>query len=788
MAKAIEDGFPITAISQLAERESWRKEIYRPIYYVHKWWARRLGSVFRAIVLSSCVDEEQDVASLFYQSVNFPDVVVFDPFMGSGTTVGEAIKLGCRAIGRDINPVAVGLVTTALQDYTRDDVLRAYRDLEASVAQQILSFYKTDLATGGQGDVLYHFWVKTVPCPRCDYNTELFKSRIFAKHAYAKKHPGAKAVCPQCGSVNEVRYDDEMTTCWSCESTYELQQGPVAGVKVTCPSCRLDFRVIDAVRRTGLPPSHRMYAKMVLTTRGQKVYLPTDEGDRESYRRAEEMLSDLWEFIPRAEIKPGYNTNQVLNYNYRYWHQMFNARQLVTIALLVREIRQIGDSTLRMLFAFLLSGTLEFNNMFCSFKGEGTGAVRHMFSHHILKPELVPLEANLWGTPKSSGSFSTLFRSRILRALDYKAAPFELRLTRSDGAIRSDKVFGLSDPIGEPIAGNYQEFCQGKSVYLSCGDASETDLPDGSVDLVITDPPFFDNVHYSQLADFFHVWLRLMLDEHHYSHDTSTRSPHEVQDTDAGDFSSKLASVLRECYRVLKDSGLLALTYHHSRIEGWTSVYKAVREAGFQITHTQPVKAEMAVSVPIQQSKSPVHFDLILVCRKIPSAIVTADEDPQRAEGSALKEAKGHEGIPMLACLGETKTAAQELQQGGIKVSLGDIKVILMGSILSRLATLGDLSREIATISELEEEVDALARQIQAETDSPASLSPIDHLQRVGDLNLPKSAPIPQQLRFLLDALKLGYLEDGAWHVGGSLEDEPEGKTQPPTAQVEYHT
>ena len=63
---------------------------------------------------------------------------------------------------------------------------------------------------------------------------------------------------------------------------------------------------------------------------------------------------------------------------------------------------------------------LEFNNLFASYKGEGTGAVRHMFSHHILKPERTPIEANVWGTPKSSGSFSNLFRSRLLRAIEYR--------------------------------------------------------------------------------------------------------------------------------------------------------------------------------------------------------------------------------------------------------------------------------------------------------------------------------------------------------------------------------
>ena len=115
--RAIEDGFPIGAISRLSERESWRKEIYRPTYYIHKWWARRLGSVFRAILLGSCVDGSQDVEQLFYSRVEFPDVVVFDPFMGSGTTIGEAVKLGCNvgiAGGVSVFTVIDGVATTVV--------------------------------------------------------------------------------------------------------------------------------------------------------------------------------------------------------------------------------------------------------------------------------------------------------------------------------------------------------------------------------------------------------------------------------------------------------------------------------------------------------------------------------------------------------------------------------------------------------------------------------------------------------------------------------------------------
>jgi len=95
---------------------------------------------------------------------------------------------------------------------------------------------------------------------------------------------------------------------------------------------------------------------------------------------------------------------------------------------LLNRIIQIPERSMKEHFLCLFSSTLEFNNLFCSFKGEGTGAVRHLFSHHILKPEKTPLENNVWGTEKSSGTFSTLFKSRLLNAKKYLQVPFEIRL------------------------------------------------------------------------------------------------------------------------------------------------------------------------------------------------------------------------------------------------------------------------------------------------------------------------------------------------------------------------
>ena len=689
--RAIEDGFPFEYISDIAELESYRKEINRPIYHIHKWWAQRLGSVFRAILISAVAPIGSNIKEMFYQPIRMTGMTVFDPFMGSGTTVGEALKLGCKVIGRDINPVSYFIVKTALDRYSKEDVLKTFKKIENDVAETLKSYYKANDNDGQLCDVLYYFWVTNVPCPKCRRNVDLFSSYIFAKHAYPHKNPEAKAVCPACGFINSCLYNAKVLKCKKCKNTYNPQNGPANKAKARCPYCSTEFQILNAVKETGKPPSYRMYAKMILKRDGSKEYLPIDDFDLSLYLKASKDLRKKTNPYPIIAIKPGYNTNQVLNYNYKYWHQMFNDRQLLCLSILAERIGEIKNDTMRSLFACLFSGCLEFNNMFASFKGEGTGAVRHMFFHHILKPERTPLEANLWGTSKSSGAFSTLFKSRLLRAIDYREQPFELRVFRENRKLKGSKVFGIGHPLGTAIAESYKEFIEkDMDVYLSCGDSSNTDLPSSSVDLVITDPPFFDNVHYSQLADFFYVWLRHIFKNKGIFKPKTTRTDKEVQHTNSKIFSENLTNVFKECWRVLNPEGLLIFTYHHSRHEGWISILNAIVESEFVIVAAHPVKSEMSVAAPKSQAKEPINLDIIFVCRK-------------RTEWQ-LKES-GRMDI-----LSEVKDSAikqiTRFNASGRFLSRNDIKVIFMGQVVSRISQIKDIKLMKTLLQDIETQIE----------------------------------------------------------------------------------
>lgn len=678
--RAIEDpDFPFEHLSDIAELESWRKEINRPIYHIHKWWAQRLGSIFRAILLGAFAPKGSNILEMFYQPARLLGAVILDPFMGSGTTIGEALKLGARAIGRDINPVAYFIVRNALRIHPRQEIVETYRAIEQGLAPAIRRFYRARLPNGEMADVLYYFWVKVVPCPKCERLVDLFSSYIFAQHADRHRNPEGRALCPQCGAITIVRYDAEQAICSLCRRVFGLHTGPAHGTKATCPGCGHAFLIAKAVQHRGQPPEHRLYAKMVLRQNGSKEYLRADEHDVALYDEVSSLLRQRNDAYPVVAIEPGYNTNQVLNYCYTHWHQMFNDRQLLCLSLLAERIRAISDDRLRDLFACLFSGALEFNNMFASFKGEGTGAVRHMFSHHILKPERMPVEANLWGTPKSSGAFSTLFQSRLLRALDYCDNPFEIRLAHKNGKVISEKLYGLSCRLGHDIAGTFAAFEDGKHLYLSCGDSATTDIAQESVDAVVTDPPFFDNVHYSQLADFFYVWQRYVLGRAGYHIGHSTRSSAEVQQSDPTVFTERLRGVWVDCHRVLRPDGLLVFTYHHSRPEGWRAILEALVRAGFFIVAAHPVKAELSVAAPKHQARDPIDLDVILICRK------------RSGTGRPAPS-------PSVLVVETSETAARQvarLNEAGRHLSRNDVRVVLMAQVIKSLSLHSSLQESL---------------------------------------------------------------------------------------------
>ncbi|MDA8073788.1 MAG: hypothetical protein M0Z40_00860 [Actinomycetota bacterium] len=189
----LETRYDAAFVAALALREKQIQQNYRPIIGIHKWFARRPGSVFRSLMLSEYVDEP--LSESYWQS-NDVAATVADPFMGGGTSIFEALRLGCGVVGCDINPMAYWLVRQGVQPLDLDGFRTAAEHIVRQTEDVVGRYYQT--ACSGCGEdvpVKYFFWVKTCACPSCGddvtqnllgrYDTYALKCQdIFSVHGY----------------------------------------------------------------------------------------------------------------------------------------------------------------------------------------------------------------------------------------------------------------------------------------------------------------------------------------------------------------------------------------------------------------------------------------------------------------------------------------------------------------------------------------------------------------------------------------------------------------------------
>ena len=411
-----------------------------------------------------------------------------------------------------------------------------------------------------------------------------------------------------------------------------------------CDGCGHSDRILAVLGEDKDPPSHRMRSLTVWCDGCGKRHQKPTPADKAKYEDiATDVAARFSELrVPRELIPPGFNTNQMRKYGYRYWHQMFGPRQLRGLDRLFAAVRDVEDTPSRELLTLLASASLEFNSMFCGAKGLGTGAIRHVFAHHAFIPAKEPLEANLWGVHRSSGGYSTLFKERLLRARAWADAPIERRFT-------GDKAEKVPVP-GERLAGRpaerFEQLKNGEADMLLLNQSSETldAVPDASIDVIITDPPFADSVMYSELSDYFYVWLRQALSEEYANFatplvDDAREAVHNPGRGRDGEFyTAVLGNVFAEAGRKLKRGGKMAFTFHHSGQDAWRHIEDALVFAGFVVERWWPVFAEMESGVPLHGKENNGHLDIVFVCARGGEVAEPAVQDSVEEMGQRLAE------------------------------------------------------------------------------------------------------------------------------------------------------
>ena len=226
------------------------------------------------------------VLASFYAPVRLRGAVVFDPFMGSGTTGGEARKAAACAVGRDIDPVAYVLVSTVQRHHDVGRVAAEYASIGRYAADTICSYYRGVLPDGTTGDVLYYFWVMVVACPQCASDVPLRRTCVFVRLAKPTSGARAVAVCPTCAEVQTGAAGGVAATCERCGHCYDAARGPARSRDAACAACQCCFTIAAAVAASGFAPRYAMYAKRLVSADGTKPYMRVTDSDEALYGAA----------------------------------------------------------------------------------------------------------------------------------------------------------------------------------------------------------------------------------------------------------------------------------------------------------------------------------------------------------------------------------------------------------------------------------------------------------------------------------------------------------------------
>jgi len=661
--RMIETRYDIKFISKLAFREKQMQQLYRPIIAVHKWFARRPGTLFRSLILAEF--GQGALRETYYHGHNLKGLRVLDPFMGGGTPLIEANRLGCDVIGLDINPMAYWVTREELESIDLDLYREAAERLLKTLEEEIGPLYKTICVVCGSSDadVKSFLWVKTHNCLQCGSTFDLFPGYLLANN---QRHPNYVLVCSACGELNEVSNLNDLGSCRACGLPLRLK-GRAQRNRAECPHCGAVSRYPNP--KAG-PPRHRMFAleyhcSNCESSHAGRFFKRPDATDLARYEQAAQRLKEIRpQFIPGPEeqIQPGDETNRLLRWGYRRYREMFNERQLLGLELSARFISEIPDERIRRALITNLSDLLRYQNMLCRYDVTAL-KVLDIFSIHGFPVSLIQCEANLLGIVGRDGKLvgSGGWRNIIEKYMNAKAyckQPYEFRVVGK----RTFRVPIQGEWIGDRQVG-YPE----REIRLECRDARSLDLPPGSVDIVLTDPPYYGNVQYAELMEFCYIWIRKLARFDDPVLACEIRNQGELTGNvtlgrGLEAFTMGLSQVFRQAAAALKPNAPFVFTYHHSRLEAYYPIVVAILDAGLLCTATFPCPAEMEGSIHINRTQSSI-LDTVFVCRRL----VT---QPNLSEGDDL--------------LSLVQRDLSQLREARVPLRESDIKCLLYGH-MSRL-------------------------------------------------------------------------------------------------------
>lgn len=541
------------------------------------------------------------------------DITVIDPMAGGGSIPLESTRLGFRTIANEYNPVACTVLEATVEYPFRFGARLAQRtriwarEWIGRVEKRLAPYYprRTD------GTVHAYVYARTVPCPDTGFDTPLVPDWHLLKPKGSSSYLWAEPVVDKKQGTWSVRIVDSKRAGRKAEPPRPTY-GDGKGISLFT-NLQISDDYIKAKAQAGEMRS-TLYIVGVKAPSGLTFQKPTDK-DFDALTSAERELTKHrlgWEqkgVIPTELYPEVCSDERPRLYGMPKWADLFTPRQLLCTAVLIEELLTLRTDILK------------------SESKEQAEAIVHLLA--FIADKLI-----------NHNCVATRFevtRSVIKGRMDRHDFQFKPTFAEMAPCHSGNGLAWATDNVMEAYEQISELPQHDAATAVEIGLGSATNLPsisDKSITAVVIDPPYADNVQYSELADFFYVWLKRTqghrrpewfssyLCDHteeavvNVSRHREDDEPVKVAKAKANEFYQGLMrDTFKESRRILRDDGVLTVMFTHKKQEAWKALFTSLVEAGFTITATWPVKTESEHSLH-QAKKNAAQSTVILVARK----------------------------------------------------------------------------------------------------------------------------------------------------------------------------
>lgn len=580
----LERGFPFRELSLLCQADRRGRD---PSYGLHRWWARRPPALVRGILLAAFSSPTEGLAEFWKRYASPKNHLngqhIHDPFLGGGSTVVEACRLGATATGTDVDPLACLI---ARHESVHPDA-KALGEQGAMLAdfldEQVGAFYR---ASRKGWTPLHWFWISLVTCPGCDATSPLYRSLILArdtrKVGAVVRDSGLIVFCPSCFKIHSL--SSSARKSFVCCGRLRVSQATFSAHKFNCPTCH---RRSDHSQLKTLRSSHRLLAVEETHPTTRRRIRGVVNADKERLAAADQFLSDNGRNLPlpRLPFSQPRRDSRPTSFGADLHTDLFYPRQLVTFGTAIKWINDSKTSApIREALLLAISHALASNNRLCGYATD-YGRLSSLFSVRSYSLPALSVELNPLHPTAGRGTLSKILRER---------------LSESRGTVRRS----VWDAVAEKPTSQTLEFVAGTAPGIRCASALAP-YEGPMIDFAFFDPPYFDYISYSELSEFYRAWLGQL--------EIGGRPllPDDARPIDS--FSDGLAGAIGSLRAGLRAPAPFAFTFHSTSSDAWAAIARALRIAEQRITAMWPVLTDPHMGH--HGADGACEWDVVVVCR-----------------------------------------------------------------------------------------------------------------------------------------------------------------------------